>query len=60
MPASYDSAGERMDAALFGAALQASASIGPDNGIRGVPSCREREPASAVVMPQSAAGGGTT
>jgi integrase len=59
MPASYDSAGERLDAALFGAGLQASASSGPGNAFRSVPPPGEPESASAVVMPLSAAGGGT-
>jgi integrase len=40
LPASYDSAGERLDAALFGAGLQASASTGLETGVRPVPSAR--------------------
>jgi hypothetical protein len=59
LPASYDSAGERLDAALFGADLQASASRGADSGFRAVPPAGPAEGESAVVMPLSAAGGGT-
>jgi integrase len=59
LPASYDSAGERLDAALFGAGLQASASRGSETGVRSVPPAGEPEAASAVVMPLSAAEGGT-
>jgi integrase len=59
MPASYDSAGERLDAALFGAELQASASGPSDNGFRAVPPVSIDEAESAAVMPLFAAGGGT-
>lgn len=57
--ASYDSAGERLDAALFGAGLQASASSGPETNDHAVPPAGLGEDVSAVVMPLSAAGGGT-
>jgi integrase len=59
LPASYDSAGERLEAALFGAGSAAFASAGPDNGFRAVPPAGDGESASPVVMPLSAAGGGT-
>jgi hypothetical protein len=60
LPASYDSAGERLELALFGTGLQASASSGPSAGVPVVPQHAAPEGESAVVMPQSAAGGGTT
>jgi integrase len=59
LPASYDSAGERLDAALFGAGLQASASNRPETDDHAVPPAGLGEDAPAVVMRLSAAGGGT-
>jgi integrase len=60
LPASYDSAGERLELALFGTGLQASASSRPSAGVPVVPQHAAPEGQSAVVMPLSAAGGGTT
>jgi integrase len=59
LPASYDSAGERLEAALFGDELQASASTGLETGVRSVPPSALAEAESALVMPLLAAGGGT-
>jgi hypothetical protein len=59
LPASYDSAGERLELTLFGTGLQASARSGPETDVRRVPPAGGEEAASAVVMPLSAAGGGT-
>lgn len=59
MPQSYDSAGERLEAALFGADLQASASAAPANGFRAVPPVGDGEPASPALVGLSAAGRGT-
>jgi integrase len=59
LPASYDSAEERLDAALSGAGVQASASRGPETGVLAVPAQSIGEPESAVVMPLPAAQGGT-
>src|SRR6266508_1934631 len=59
LPASYDSAGERLDAALFGADLQASASSAVSSGYKLLPQNRDGEGESAAVMRFPAAGGGT-
>jgi Phage integrase family len=44
LPASYDSAGERLNAALFGTGLQAFAGSGADNAFRAVPPVDTRCP----------------
>jgi hypothetical protein len=59
LPASYDSAGERLDAALFGADLQASASSGLETGVRAVPPNGDDQAESPALFRLSAAGGGT-
>jgi integrase len=59
LPASYDSAGERLELALFGTGLQASASSGPSTGVPAVPPQGAAGSKTAVVMPLPAAGGGT-
>ena len=59
LPASYDSAGERLDAALFGAELQASASSRPGTGVDAVPPNGDDGTESPAFISLSAAGGGT-
>jgi integrase len=59
LPASYDSAGERLDAVLFGADLQASASSDPANAFRAVPPAGDVEAESPALFRLAAAGDGT-
>jgi hypothetical protein len=60
MPQSYDSAGERLDAALFGQEdRKQTASESPANGFRAVPPNSNDEAETAAVMRLSAAGRGT-
>jgi integrase len=59
LPASYDSAGDRLEAALFGTELQALASAAPESRVRAVPPAGNEEVASPAPMGLSAAGDGS-
>jgi hypothetical protein len=43
LPRSYESAGHRLEAALFVTPLQASAGVAPENGFRAVPPAGDDE-----------------
>jgi hypothetical protein len=52
LPASYDSAGERLELALFGLGLQACASSGSETDIRSLPPIGDGEAVSAAAPAQ--------
>jgi len=58
LPASYDSAGERLDAALFGSELQAFANSGPGTGVRAIPPNGTDQAESPALMRLAVAGDG--